>query len=98
MTENVVWFLVFGALFYFMMRKGGCGMHVHGGHQHGDGGHAGHGAPSTTGTDEVRDPVCGMTLHAESAAGASTHDGQTYYFCSARCQRTFLDNPAKYAG
>lgn len=37
MWESILWFLIFGGLFYFMMRMGGCGMHSHGGHgNHGD--------------------------------------------------------------
>lgn len=89
MVENILWFLVFGALFFFMMRKGGCGMHVHGGHQHNVGEHG----PR----DETRDPVCGMTLRAESSAGTSEHDGRTFYFCSTDCHRTFLSEPGRYS-
>lgn len=36
--EGLVWFLILGGLFYFMMRYG-CGAHM----VHGHGGHAGHG-------------------------------------------------------
>lgn len=98
MIENILWFLLFGVLFFFMMRKGGCGMHAHGGHQHG-GDHAGHdaGANHTPGA-EIRDPVCGMTLTAESASGTTQHQGRTFFFCSAKCQRTFLGEPQRYAG
>ena len=45
--ENLIWIIAIGALFYFMMRRGGCGGgHSHGGHgdndqkhNHGAGGH-----------------------------------------------------------
>jgi P-type Cu+ transporter len=37
----------------------------------------------------VIDPVCGMTIDPETAAGKSTRDGQTYYFCSPVCQAQF---------
>ena len=37
----------------------------------------------------VVDPVCGMTIDPASAAGASEHDGQTYYFCSKGCKEKF---------
>ncbi|GJM15994.1 MAG: hypothetical protein DHS20C13_13210 [Thermodesulfobacteriota bacterium] len=33
MWESILWFLIFGGLFYFMMRMGGCGMHSHGGYE-----------------------------------------------------------------
>ena len=31
----------------------------------------------------VHDPVCGMDIEPETAAGTSEYKGQTYYFCSA---------------
>lgn len=45
----------------------------------------------------TKDPVCGMTLEPAKAAGQLDHAGTTYYFCSAQCQRTFQENPQKYA-
>jgi len=53
----------------------------------------------------ITDPVCGkrisrgkahIVVEPENAAGKLVHAGNTYYFCSARCQRTFQDNPQKY--
>src|SRR5580658_7698091 len=32
------------------------------------------------------DPVCGMRVDPEHAAGTSTYQGQSYYFCSAGCR------------
>ncbi|MDQ3684639.1 MAG: heavy metal translocating P-type ATPase [Acidobacteriota bacterium] len=37
----------------------------------------------------VTDPVCGMTVDPERAAGKSERDGQTYFFCSPRCKEKF---------
>ncbi|MBA2646036.1 MAG: heavy metal translocating P-type ATPase [Pyrinomonadaceae bacterium] len=37
----------------------------------------------------VTDPVCGMTVDPERAAGKSERDGQTYYFCSPMCKEKF---------
>ncbi|WP_257209665.1 YHS domain-containing protein [Nostoc linckia] len=34
------------------------------------------------------DPICGMTVEKATAL-KSERDGQTYYFCSPSCQRTF---------
>jgi hypothetical protein len=42
MWTTILWFLIFGAVFYWVMRMGGCGAHGAGGHgaTHG-GGHEG---------------------------------------------------------
>jgi P-type Cu+ transporter len=42
------------------------------------------------------DPVCGMTVNPESAAGQTEHKGKTYYFCSVGCQRRFESAPESY--
>ena len=43
----------------------------------------------------LRDPVCGMTVTAESEHSA-VHDGDTYRFCSARCLEKFRASPDEY--
>ena len=35
------------------------------------------------------DPICGMTVDPERAAGMSERGGQTYYFCSKGCKAKF---------
>ncbi|AUV84378.1 metal ion permease (plasmid) [Salinigranum rubrum] len=45
---------------------------------------------------EYRDPVCGM--RTDDSGPSLTHDGETYYFCSKRCKRSFEDRPEKFAG
>jgi len=42
---------------------------------------------------KVLDPVCGMTIDPAKSAGKSNYKGQTYYFCSDHCKRTFDANP-----
>jgi Cu+-exporting ATPase len=42
------------------------------------------------------DPVCGMTVDPEKAAGSHEHGGVTYYFCSRSCLERFKANPAQY--
>jgi YHS domain-containing protein len=42
------------------------------------------------------DPVCGMQVDEQRAAGKSEHEGQTYYFCSAGCKTKFDQNPEQY--
>ncbi len=44
----------------------------------------------------VIDPVCGMTINAESAADRQVRDGQTYYFCSRHCADNFRSEPTRY--
>jgi YHS domain-containing protein len=100
--SGILWLLVFGALFYFMMRFG-CGAHmVHGGHGgHGSGGgtahggHAEHEAQSAAVAD-LKDPVCGMDV--APASGYSRHyEGREYRFCSRKCLDSFDAEPARYA-
>lgn len=45
-----------------------------------------------------KDPVCGMQVDENAAAGQSEHQGQTYYFCSPGCKSNFDQNPEQYAG
>lgn len=46
----------------------------------------------------VHDPVCGMDIDPQTAAGKSEYQGKTYYFCSLGCKREFDKDPQKYAG
>lgn len=45
----------------------------------------------------VTDPVCGMTISPEHAAGKTTFKGQTYHFCSTGCKTKFEAAPGQYA-
>jgi Cu+-exporting ATPase len=42
------------------------------------------------------DPVCGMTVEPQSAAGSASHRGKTYWFCSPDCLAKFNEDPDKY--
>jgi xanthine dehydrogenase accessory factor len=42
------------------------------------------------------DPMCGMTVTAGPAGHPAAHGGETYYFCSTRCRREFVKDPAAY--
>jgi Cu+-exporting ATPase len=44
----------------------------------------------------ARDPVCGMEVSEDSAAGVSVYQGRTYDFCSLHCKKAFDANPEKY--
>jgi len=57
-----------------------------------------HGAgekPSVVAASEFIDPVCGMTVKADSPYHAS-HDGRDYRFCSAGCRTKFVAEPDRY--
>lgn len=47
-------------------------------------------------TKRRRDPVCGMDVDPEDAAGAVEHGGRKYYFCSTSCVTKFKADPNKY--
>ena len=44
----------------------------------------------------AKDPVCGMTVESKSQY-TSTHAGQTFVFCCARCKTKFDGAPGRYA-
>ncbi|HEU4934118.1 MAG TPA: heavy metal translocating P-type ATPase [Pyrinomonadaceae bacterium] len=44
----------------------------------------------------VTDPVCGMSVDPDHAAGSFEHNGETYYFCSKHCQQKFQNEPNRY--
>jgi Cu+-exporting ATPase len=46
----------------------------------------------------VKDPVCGMDIDPATAAGKPEYKGQTYYFCSLGCKKSFDKEPGKYLG
>ena len=82
--EGLITFLLFGALFFVMMRFG-CGAHVQGGHgghgghggpggEKGAEGHAGHGPGGGGVSTGSKDPVCGMEV-AEGQGYAKMHGG-----------------------
>ncbi|MDQ2947877.1 MAG: heavy metal translocating P-type ATPase [Acidobacteriota bacterium] len=45
---------------------------------------------------KVVDPVCGMKILPEQAAGKQEYEGQTYYFCGQNCIEKFKTNPASF--
>lgn len=44
-----------------------------------------------------KDPVCGMDVDPKNTSLTSEYQGQTYYFCSSGCKKTFDKEPQKYA-
>ncbi len=98
---GLAWLLAGGALFYWMMRKGGCGMqggHAHSPvHQHGEDGERGATRAGQPAPDGERDPVCGMPVDPARAAGTRSVMGRTFYLCSNDCLAKFDRDPMAYA-
>ena len=46
---------------------------------------------------QVTDPVCGMVIDSDAAAGKSRYEDGTFYFCSTECLERFESDPARYA-
>jgi Cu+-exporting ATPase len=52
--------------------------------------------PISQGPVKRRDPVCGMMIVPEKAAGRVEHAGNTFYFCSKHCAERFSREPEKF--
>jgi Cu+-exporting ATPase len=46
--------------------------------------------------DAAIDPVCGMTVQPEKAAGSFAYEGRAYYFCSKHCLNKFKTDPQSF--
>ncbi|HHI94189.1 MAG TPA: YHS domain-containing protein [Gammaproteobacteria bacterium] len=86
--EGLGSFLLFAALFYFMMRFG-CGSHMMHGHSKGNA--SGH----DDGGSKYVDPVCDMEVETEQGYG-KMYRGTLYRFCSKSCLDKFDDEPERY--
>src|SRR5918993_2347973 len=42
------------------------------------------------------DPICGMNVEPNNAAGKHEHDGKAYYFCSKHCLTKFKEDPDEW--
>lgn len=47
-------------------------------------------------THKLMDPVCGLRVEPETAAGSSEYGGRTYYFHSLACKAEFDAAPARF--
>jgi xanthine dehydrogenase accessory factor len=45
---------------------------------------------------EVKDPICGMTVDVGVAKYKSEFDGKSFYFCCVGCKQTFDKQPDRY--
>src|SRR6266700_7349604 len=48
------------------------------------------------GEHRVKDPVCGMTVDPQNAAGLYEYKGQTFFFCSIGCREKFKADPERF--
>jgi len=97
--QSLLYFLLWAAFIFIMMRYG-CGAHVMGhGHSHGshrsDGSASRGGNPRWSPPESDIDPVCGMKVDTAKAKSA-VQDGHVYYFCSQDCREKFEADPATY--
>ena len=44
-----------------------------------------------------KDPVCGMIVKTDEAAGRSGYQGKSYFFCSVACKERFDRTPQTFA-
>ena len=49
------------------------------------------------GTETAKDPVCGMTVAVKPDGRHAEFDGETFHFCSEKCQEKFKADPWFYA-
>ena len=43
-----------------------------------------------------KDPVCGMIVKTDEAAGRSEYQGKSYFFCSVTCKERFDRSPQTF--
>ncbi|NDW06392.1 heavy metal translocating P-type ATPase [Jiella pacifica] len=57
-----------------------------------------HAAPDIpAGTETAKDPVCGMTVAVKTDGRHAAFQGETFHFCSEKCQSKFKADPWFYA-
>ena len=54
------------------------------------------GLPILTSAPRVKDPVCGMVVDLQTAAGKVEHAGKSYHFCSTHCVERFKKDPEAF--
>lgn len=67
------------------------------GSQRMEGGSSTQGSQGTQGTQQMKDPVCGMKLEHGKSSHTSSYQGQNYNFCSQECKQKFDRSPQQYA-
>ncbi len=52
--------------------------------------------PESVKVGKERDPVCGISVDPQRAAGRAVFDGKMYYFCNPTCEARFRATPEKF--
>ena len=65
-------------------------------HQHEAKENVSHGSMTAAPAGEFVEPVCGMSVARETAAGKYDFENKTYYFCSDGCLNKFRQNPRAF--
>ncbi len=95
--ENLIYFGVWAAVIFFMMRFG-CGAHIMGGHSHVSRTNENESEPLRwEAPEQDKDPVCGKMIRTRTAK-SSVHNGSVFYFCSRECREIFEAAPDLYTG
>lgn len=50
-----------------------------------------------SGTETAKDPICGMTVAVKPDGRHAEFEGETFHFCSEKCQTKFKADPWFYA-
>jgi len=58
--------------------------------------HNDHGDQDRHSSNEVRDPVCGMTVDPQTKPHHAEFEGETFHFCSDHCREKFEAEPERY--
>jgi YHS domain-containing protein len=95
--KSLLWWLFIGVFFFWMMRRGGCGMMAHGHGGRSQSPDDGDGRRFRSASGRPVDPVCGMEIEPAKAAGTRLVMGQTLFFCSPMCLEAFDKQPMAYA-
>ncbi len=45
---------------------------------------------TSTNSEKVTDPICGMSIDPATAAATVEQDGKIYYFCAKGCAKAFV--------
>lgn len=89
---SLLFWVGIGLLFFWLMRRGGCGM----GHGRGHGEHRDRTNGPAARSGKPTDPVCGMEVDPASATSTRAVAGETYFFCSQTCLEAFDKDPPMY--
>ncbi len=57
---------------------------------------SGHDRSLSGSSEQVTDPVCGMSVEPDKTEHHAHHDAQDYHFCSAGCKTKFVADPKHY--